>query len=126
MRHNPNSRTIKVKKSDLLDKIKVNKENHKKEYEEAVVAYRIEARKQLNQQKKSLEKGDLNLRLNLVAPVNMEAEYDKLIQIFEWEVEDHVELSTGEFNEYVLDETQFAVSAKMLNSTYLAAGRGKF
>jgi len=125
MRHNPNSRTIKVKKSDLLEKIKINKENHKKEYVEAVDAYRIEAKKQLNQQKKSLEKGNLNIGLNLVAPVNMEAEYDKLIQIFEWEVEDHVELSTGEFNEYVLDETHFAVNAKILNSTYLAGGRGK-
>ena len=79
----------------------------------------------MNQQKKSLEKGNLNIGLNLVAPVNMEAEYDKLIQIFEWEVEDHVELSTGEFNEYVLDETHFAVNAKILNSTYLAGGRGK-
>lgn len=125
MRHNPNSRTIKVKKRDLLEKIRANKENHKKEYEEAVSAYRIEAKKQLNQQKKALEKGDLNIHLNLVAPVNMESEYDKLIQIFEWEVEDHVELSTGEFNEYVLDETHFAVNAKMLNSTYLGGGRRK-
>jgi hypothetical protein len=39
--------------------------------------------------------------------------------MFEWEVEDFVELEQQEFNEYVQDETDFARMAKLSNSAYI-------
>jgi hypothetical protein len=122
MRHNPDARTITVDKSKLIDIIKENKAKHIIAYEEAVIAYRKEAKKQLKEQTAALKKGRLDIKINLIQPKNEAAEYDKLITMFEWEVNDQVILSQGEFNEYVHDETPFALSSKILNSHYSRKG----
>lgn len=117
MRQN-GSRTIKVNKQKLIDQIELNRTNHIEEYEKAVIAYRKEARKQLDKLNTNLVDGKLDLSLQLVTPINKSEDYEKIIQMFEWEVDDEVELDQKEFNEYVQDETGFAVMAKMSNSTY--------
>lgn len=117
-------RKIRVNKSQLVGKIKENKANHVKEYEQAVKDYKEEAAKQLSDLSKKLEEGKTNLKLELVSPVNKSDEYDKLIAMFEtWEVDDFVDLSQEEFNQYVMDETSFAIHAKGLN-TYYSSRRG--
>lgn len=116
MRHG--NRTIKVKKGDLIAKIKENKENHIKEYEKAIHAYREEALRQLRTQIKSVENGALNAKLNLITPIDNSDNYDKIIEMFEWEVENEVELEQDEFQEYVQDTTDFAVKARMSNTFY--------
>lgn len=108
-----------MKRADLLAKIKENKESHIVEYEKVVVAYRVEAKKQLREQTKKLRNGELSLHLHLVSPVNISDEYDKIIKMFEWEIEEVVELLQSEFNQYVLDELPFSIQAKSLNNTYL-------
>ena len=113
------NRTIKVKKSDLIEKIKENKLNHINAYNKAVVAYKAEALKQLKELNKEANNGKLNLSLNLISPINNSENYDKIIEMFNWEVDDIVELEQREFIEYVQDETDFAIRAKSLNSTYL-------
>lgn len=113
------SRTISVKKADLIAKIKENKENHITEYGKAVIAYKEAALELLAELTKKVNEGDLDIRLNLVTPINNSANYDKIIEMFEWEVNEIVELEQNEFLEYVQDETDFAVNAKFSNSTYL-------
>ena len=120
MRHTGN-RTIKVDKEDLIDKIKENKKRHEEEYEKAVVAYKKEALKQLAAEMERVEGGALDAKLNLITPVNNSENYDKIIEMFKWEVEDEVELSQLEFNEYVQDETEFAREAKFNNTFYDAS-----
>jgi len=117
MRHTGN-RTIKVEKAKLIQQIKDNKERHIKEFENAVVAYKEEALKQLKAEIEKVEGGSLDAKLNLITPVNNAENYDKIIEMFEWEVESEVELSQEEFNEYVQDETQFARDAKFSNTFY--------
>src|SRR5690349_8698815 len=112
MRHNQDARMILVSKRDLLAKIAENKKNHQKEYAEAVEAYKIEAKKQLDEQQARLAAGELSLKLNLTVPIDNSEEYDKISKTFEWEIKDQVELSQGEFNEYVLDETPLAKMAR--------------
>lgn len=113
------NRTIRVKKADLMNKIKENKERHIQEYKKAVDAYKKEALSQLEKLKVDAEDGKLNLRLDLVVPVDSSENYDKILEMFEWEVEDIVELSQSEFREYIQDETDFARAAKFANSSYL-------
>ncbi len=113
------SRTIKVNKSKLIEKIKENKEAHIKAYAKAVVAYKKEALSQLAEITKKVKSGDMNVHLNLTTPVDNRKNYDKIIDMFAWEVEDVVELEQNEFNEYVQDETEFARHALMSNSMYL-------
>jgi hypothetical protein len=112
------SRKINVKKLDLINKIKENKQNHIKEYEKAVVAYKEAALKQLAELTEKVNGGALNISLDLVTPVNNAENYDKIVEMFEWEVNDVVELEQKEFIEYVQDETDFAVSAKFSNTFY--------
>jgi hypothetical protein len=117
MRH-MSSRTINVKKVDLIAKIVENKANHIAEYNKAVIAYKEEALKQLADLTEKVNNGALNVKLDLVTPVNNAENYDKIVEMFEWEVNNIVELKQDEFNEYVQDETDFAVSAKFSNTFY--------
>jgi len=117
MRHG--SRTIKVKKADLIAKIKVNKENHVKEFDKAVDAYKEEALRQLRTQLERVEEGALDAKLNLITPVNNAENYDNILEMFVWEVANEVELEQAEFQEYVQDTTDFAVTARMSNMMYV-------
>jgi hypothetical protein len=112
------SRKIKVNKQELIKKIELNKEMHLTDYEEAVEAYKDEALRQLKELTKKAKAGERNLNLDLVEPINNEKEYDKLLLMFEMEVEDEVELDMHEFNQYVHDETQFAMAAGISNKFY--------
>jgi protein-tyrosine-phosphatase len=115
---NYGNRTIRVNKNDLIAKIKENKENHIKEYKEAVVAYKEEALKQLAKLTEDANNGKMNLKLDLIVPIDSTENYDKIIEMFDWEVDDIVELDQSEFREYIQDETEFARQAKFANMSY--------
>lgn len=66
----------------------------------------------------NIQEGALGIKLDLVTPVNNSENYDKIIEMFQWEVMDVVELEQRELIEYVQDETDFAVSAKFNNTFY--------
>lgn len=113
------NRKIKVIKRQLLAKIRENKAAHIKAYNEAVIAYKEEALKQLTTLTEKVNNGGLNLRLDLISPINNAENYDKILDMFTWEVEDIVELEQKEFNEYIQDETDFAVASRFSNNAYL-------
>lgn len=113
------NRMIKVNKKKLINKIIENKENHIIEYDKAVIAYKKEAIKQLEQQMEEVKKGSLKAKLNLITPIDNRENYDKILDMFKWEEDEIVELEQSEFNEYVQDETQFALQAKMSNMSYI-------
>jgi len=113
-------RSITVKKTELISKIKENKTNHIQEYDKAVIAFKERVTRQLEESRLALESGDYSkVNFRLTVPENKSDEYDKLVKMFEWEIKEEVELSQAEFNEYVLDETPFALQAKISNSAYL-------
>lgn len=113
-------RKVSVKKSELLEKIKANREQHIIDFEQALIDYKVEALKQLKELTKKVTNGETRLYLSLVTPVNKKVEYDKLITMFEMETADIVELEQYEFNQYVFDETDFAKEAKFANMTYFS------
>lgn len=117
MRHTGN-RTISVDKKKLIEKIRENKANHIVEFKEAVINYKAEALRQLTDLQNKVLGGALDIKLNLVTPIDNSANYDNIIEMFEWEVNDTVTLEQNEFIEYVQDETSFAITAKMSNMAY--------
>ena len=117
MRHTGN-RTITVQKRNLIEKIEENKANHVKEYAKAVIAYKKEALRQLNDLLLKVNDGVLDAKLDLITPIDNSKNYDRVVEMFEWEVEDEVELEQDEFKEYIQDTTDFAVRAKMSNTFY--------
>lgn len=118
MHHNHN-RQVMINKKKLIEKIKENRDTHIKEYEEAVIAYRKKADVELKKLIKNLKDGDLKLNLSLTTPILRSSEYDKVIEMFEWEVSDEVTLTQQEFNEYIHDDNSSARSTKLSNSMYL-------
>jgi hypothetical protein len=117
MQYNHN-RTVKIKKNDLIQAIKKNRETHIEDFNRAVEAYKIEAIKQLKNGIREAKNGSLKVSLNLVTPIDRSAEYDKIIKIFEWEIANEVELTQKEFLEYVEDDNDYAKQALFCNSTY--------
>ena len=113
------SRTIRVDKAKLIAKIEENKARHIQAYAKAVIAYKAEALKQLAEQTKIAEEGGLMIKVSLTTPVDNRLNYDKIIDMFNWDVADEVELEQQEFNEYIQDETEFARHAFMSNQMYL-------
>ena len=113
------SRTIKVNKAELIAKIEENKARHIESYAKAVIAYKAEALRQLAEITTKVEAGELRVSLQLTTPINNEKNYDKILEMFNWEIESEVELGQSEFNEYVLDETEFARMASVSNQMYL-------
>lgn len=113
------NRTIKVKKADLIVKIKENKENHVKEFNKAIIAYKEEALKQLTKLTTDVQEGALNIKLDLITPVNNAKNYDNILEMFLWEIGETVELEQSEFQEYVQDTTDFAVTARFSNMMYV-------
>lgn len=115
-------RKIKVDKAKLIEKIKENKAKHIQEYKEAVEEYKKEAAKKLEELKIDLDAGKTNLYLSMTQPENKEEEYDKLVEQFNWELAEVVELSQNEFNQYVHDEFDFAIQARVSNLSYTRKG----
>ena len=112
------SRTIKIKKSDLLGKIRENKKNHIVQYDEAVAAYKEEAIKKLEKLTNDVISGEMKCHLNMITPVNNARKYDELITQFEMEVDKVIEVSQNEFTEYVHDRTSWAISGGQSNTIY--------
>ena len=112
-------RTLEVKKSEIIKAVKANKEAHIKAYAKAVVAYKEEALKQLAEQTEKAKDGNLKIKLNLTTPIDNGTSYDDIIEMFEFDVNEVVELSQSEYNEYVKDKTEVARHAEMANSMYL-------
>ena len=87
-------RTLEVKKADVITAVKANKKAHQEAYAKAVVAYKKEALKQLAEQTKKAEAGDLKVRLDLTTPVDMGTSYDDIIEMFEFDVNDEFNFIT--------------------------------
>jgi hypothetical protein len=113
------NREITINRNDLIDKILNNKKAHIIEYEKAVIAYKLETLKQLEVLKTKIESGDLNIGLNLTKPVDNSENYDSILEMFEWEVNDIITLSQSEFREYVQDDSDFSRQGKFSNQFYV-------
>lgn len=115
-------RTVKISKQQLIEKLTENKAAHIEEYKKAVEAFKLEAARQLKDASNQLkdEKFD-KVRLQLIVPVNRIEHYDRVIEMFKWEVDDVIELTQAEFNDYVHDDNQEAKSARLSNSFYSAS-----
>jgi len=99
------SMNIQVEKCKLLETLRKNKDQHTKDYIEAMIEYRSEVVKALTENlKEAKECGEIRTSIRLVCPVNYVKEYEKAITIFEWELQELVDLTEEQFTMYVLDQ----------------------
>lgn len=137
-------RTTVVNTKDLLETLKKNRENHIKEYDEAVEGYLETAREKLGEQhnnaKNEVEKAFLRTKeelsrfdpdkaqdtivfcraitFTLTAPKNFVDAYDQAIQMMTWETRETVELNTTEFRCFVMNKWDWMEEFKTVSEMY--------
>lgn len=113
-------REVKIKKIELLEKVKTNRRAHEAEYVAALKGYRQEATDQLRCALFDAENGGpVKLRFDLDAPISQVKEYDRVIAMLEMSTEDVIVLSSHEFQQYVLDDWSWKELASSTNARYL-------
>ena len=100
-------RDVKVKRAELLEKVKTNREKHVSEYREAVVGYKKAAKaevtramQRLHHSIEELEVGDCVLQV----PENHAKDYDQVIEMLKMCVDDEITVRADEFACYVMDD----------------------
>jgi hypothetical protein len=120
-------RTFTYPKSKLLEEIKKNRENHREAFELALEAYKKEVIRVLEEQLEQARAGERIPRgHSLVQPMDMTREYDHIILMLEMTTEQEIELTDGEFAQYVMDrwhwKQQFAGTASAYLGNFASEG----
>ena len=117
--------SIKVKKEELLAKLKENKDTHRKIFLEAQEGYRTLVIEQLETMLSDARGGKkINRHLSLSEPTDQTRDYDRVIRMLEMSQDDVVELSEHDFAQYVLDDWSWKRNFLVSNSVYSATATG--
>lgn len=112
-------RTITVKKNELFEKMKANRDQHRTIFLEAQEGYREAAIAELDKMLEEARSGKRIRRIvSLVEPMDQTSEYDRAIAMLEMSVSDTIELSAEEFNCYVLDQWRWKDQFNVSNASY--------
>jgi roadblock/LC7 domain-containing protein len=112
-----NARSVNVKRTELLEKLKANRDKHNEDYLLAFAGYRIEVVKVLEAALAKAQKNEFDEGLLITEdpPENHTGDYDQVIAMMEMSVDEHINLDAQSFSQYVLDnwmwKQNFAVSS---------------
>lgn len=116
---------IKMKRLELLDIVRNNKEKHITEFDEAVVDYKALVLKTSTDNLKLAKTGELvsfkKMRPTPAEPTSYEDSYKRAIRMLELSVEDIIEVEEDVFNQLVLDEWSWKRSFTA-SSTFYKSG----
>ena len=115
--------SVTVSKSELLRKVRENRETHIREYVEADEGWIEEVEKALVEMLEKFRSGDFSTTnrraaYDLPRPKSHVDEYDTAIAMLEMSVDAEVELMEHEFQQYVMDEWHWTRDFKLSNSAY--------
>lgn len=111
---------ITVKKSELLEKIAVNRENHRNVFKDGQEVYRERMIAELDSMLADAKAGrKIRRAVSLIEPEDHTADYDRIIAMLAMSVDDEVELDEHDFQRYVMD--QWGWNASFENSTAMYA-----
>jgi tetrahydromethanopterin S-methyltransferase subunit A len=114
--------SIKMKRLELLDIVRANKEKHITEFAESVIDYKALVLKNATLNLKLAKSGDLEqfkgLKGAVAAPTSYEDSYKRAIRMLELSIEDIIEVEEDVFNQLVLDEWSWKRSFLVGNSMY--------
>jgi len=112
---------IKVKVSELIDSLRENKKAHVEDFKKAKSVYFDDLEEALDKLTVDAVQGtirDDNYMIMFRPPILNEANYDKYINMLHMSQDNIIEIGTDEYERFVEDTWDWAVSARMLNSTY--------
>lgn len=113
-------KTITVPKAELLSKLVENKETHREVFEEALEGWRQTSIVELDALAEKLKSGKVVpvVSMHLPAPQDHTRDYERAIAMLEMDINDEVELTLGEFSQYVMDDWAWQREFLTSNSGY--------
>ena len=112
--------TVTVNKLSLIDIITKNRDGHSDRYEKAWAGYRKEAIETLEDHLSALKDGKRIAHVRMdSAPTDHTEDYDRVLEMLNMSVDDTIELSNGEFQQYVQDDWNWSQMWNVSNTKYL-------
>lgn len=116
---------VRVNKSEILDILKKNREDHRKIFLEALTGYRATAIKLLEERLELAKSGKrIELTFRLQQPIDQTRDYDRAIKMLEMSINEDIELTEEDFAMYVLDDWGWKRNFLSVNSTYSSTAMG--
>lgn len=118
-------KTVLVNKGDLLEKIKGNRETHRKVFLEAVEGFRKDTVSELEDLILDVKKGKVRyVAMSRQAPQDHTKDYDSVISMLEMHIESEIEVTPEAYRQYVMDDwswkREFVSTANFYNSSTAA------
>jgi hypothetical protein len=119
--------TITVSKADLIETLKKNRAEHKALYDKAVTAY---TRRFVDEAKRFAEESVRRAANGMAfahfqwlpVPEEHTEDFDRALDMLAWDINDTVELSTYEFQQYVQNNWKWGQSFTSNTTSYIAGG----
>lgn len=115
----------KMNRSELLDTLRTNRDEHVALHKKALVRYEAALVKEL---KKQLARAEAKKKVNhsflfkFPVPESHEASFNQVIDLLEHDVRDEIELSRADFQRFMRNEWEWSNQWATTNSTYNVRG----
>jgi len=115
---------IKVKKDQLLEALRANRDGHAAQYEKAKAGYLKVTKGKLADLIARLAEGEvIGQQWIDPAPEDHTKDYDVVISMMEWSIGDEIVLTQAQFRQYVQDDWGWREQWLTSNSVYVEAAR---
>jgi hypothetical protein len=96
---------VTVRREELLERLRHNRDNHRTIFEKALDGYRERLLEELEGRLEDLRKGrKIDQYIGLPEPEDHTSDYDRVITMVEMSISDEIELSSTEFAQFVMDQ----------------------
>lgn len=113
-------RSIKVDKNRLIERLQEHRDRHQREYQEAVGGYKSRLVFALQRMLEAAKrKEDVSHTIDLEIPKDHTNEYETALAIMEWEQDDILHLTQGEFERYALDAWPWKKRFMQIHAGYI-------
>lgn len=113
-------KTVRIKKSDLVATLTTNRAQHRDQFEKAFRGYRDECIRVLTENLEALKTGRrIQVRVYDVMPADQTKDYDTALNMLSMSVDDVIELTYQEFQQYVEDNWRWREDWTNSNMKYL-------
>lgn len=112
--------TIKVRREELLDALRKNREAHREVFLRSLEGFKKKAIEILEEKLATARKGIRDsVFVNLQRPTDQTREYDRWIRAMEMETRDEIELTMQDFGTYIMDEWNWKAQFTATTSQYI-------
>lgn len=114
---------VTVKRNELLQTVKENRDEHRAVFEKAQEGYRAKAIELLDQRlEEARQGGQIDTSFSLPVPQDHTADYDRVIKMLEMSVDEQIELDEDYFAQYIMDDWSWKRQFVTTNAFYMGAG----